>query len=86
MLKHKLDEFFKTLNILYQAFKAGSPSDFAEAIDTIDQQHYQREMVDRMQPRKSLADRFLLFALMLAGLLAAIQTYSWWGAYLALRS
>ncbi|WP_430009444.1 vWA domain-containing protein [Methylophaga lonarensis] len=85
MPERKLHEFFKTLSIPYQAFEAGSLSDFADAIDAIDQQHYETLMVDEVQPRKSLADRFLLFALMLAGLLAAIQAYSWWGAYLASR-
>ncbi len=85
MPERKLHEFFKTLSVPYQAFEAGSTDDFAEAIDAIDQHHHEALMVDELQPRQSLADRFLLLALLLAGLLAVIQVYSWWGAYLASR-
>lgn len=86
MPERKLHEFFKTLDVPYQAFEAGSTDDFAEAIDLIDQQHHELLMVDELQPRQSLVDRFLLLAFLLASLLAVIQVYSWWGAYLASRS
>ncbi len=79
MPERKLHEFFKTLPTPYQAFEAGSLSEFAHAIDEIDRQQYQTLIVEERLPRQSKADLFLWFALLSCLILVAARLYTAWG-------
>lgn len=79
MPERKLHEFFKTLPTPYQAFEAGSLSEFAHAIDEIDRQQYQTLIVEERLPRQSKADLFLWLALLSCLILVAARLYTAWG-------
>lgn len=77
--ERKLHEFFKSMNVPYRAFEAGSLEDFASALDEIDRQHYQTLIVEETLPHEPKQDVFLLIALFAMLLLAASHVYSYWG-------
>ncbi|ODN66363.1 vWA domain-containing protein [Methylophaga muralis] len=77
--ERQLHNFFKTLDVPYRAFEAGSLEEFSEAMATIDQQHYQTLMLEQRMPRQSLADYFLWVALLSLLPLTVSQLYTWSG-------
>jgi mxaC protein len=79
--ERKLHAFFKTLQVPYQAYEAGSLAEYAAAIADIDKQQYQPLLVAETIPKQSKADVFLLLAL--SGLL--ILVVSFWLSYAGVR-
>lgn len=79
MPERKIHEFFKTLNVPYQAFEAGSLEEFSAAINEIDKQQYQTLIVEETIPHQNRADWFLWLALFSMLLLACSYLYTWWG-------
>ncbi|MCX4187119.1 vWA domain-containing protein [Methylophaga sp. OBS4] len=79
MPERKLHEFFKQLDVSYQAFEAGSMQEFADAINEIDRQQYQTLIVEERIPHQSQADSFLWVAFVAMLLLAVSQLYTLWG-------
>jgi mxaC protein len=77
--ERKLHEFFKTLNIPYRAFEAGSLDDFANALDEIDKQHYETLIVDETVPRQQKSRIFIWIAMLGMLVLAASQLITAWG-------
>lgn len=84
--ERQLHLFFKSLNVPYQAFEAGSLEEFAQAMENINQQHYQTLLLEQKMPRESLADYFLWVALLGLLLLTASQIYTWYGVSRAYRT
>lgn len=79
--ERKLHAFFKTLQVPYQAYEAGSLAEYAAAIADIDQQQYQRLLVSERLPKQSRADIFLWLALI--GLLGLVTSF--WLSYAGVR-
>ena len=79
--ERKLHAFFKTLQVPYQSYEAGSLAEYAAAIADIDQQQYQPLLVAERLPKQSRADIFLWLALIGLLLLAA----SFWLSYAGVR-
>lgn len=79
--ERKLHAFFKSLQIPYQAYEAGSLAEYAAAIADIDQQQYQPLLVAERVPKQSKADIFLRLALFGLLVLAA----SFWLSYSGVR-
>lgn len=79
--ERKLHAFFKTLDVPYQAYEAGSFEEYSAAIDDIDQQQYQPLLVVERLPKQSKADVFLWVAF--GGLL--IWAASFWLSYIGVR-
>lgn len=79
--ERKLHAFFKTLQVPYQAYEAGSLAEYAAAIADIDQQQYQRLLVSERLPKQSRADMFLWLALI--GLLGLVTSF--WLSYAGVR-
>jgi mxaC protein len=79
MPERKLHEYFKQLDIPYQAFEAGSLEDFAAAIDEIDRQQYQTLIVEERIPHQSRAKPFLWGAFASLLLLVCSYLYTCWG-------
>lgn len=79
--ERKLHAFFKTLQVPYQSYEAGSLEEYAAAIADIDQQQYQPLLVSERLPKQSRADMFLWLAL--AGLLLLVASF--WLSYAGVR-
>lgn len=77
--ERKLHNFFKSLDIPYRAFEAGSLETFAEALDEIDRQHYQTLIVEETLPREDRSALFLMIAFFATFLLMASHLYTLWG-------
>jgi mxaC protein len=77
--ERKLHSFFKTLDVPYQAFEAGSLAAYAEALEEIDKQHYQALIVEETLPYESKADVLLWLALLALLLVSASHVYTFWG-------
>lgn len=79
MPERKLHEFFKTLDVPYQAFEAGSLKEFAQAINEIDKQQHQTLIVEDIIPHQYRSDWFLWPAFLSILLLTASYLYTWRG-------
>ena len=79
--ERKLHAFFKTLQVPYQSYEAGSLVEYAAAIADIDQQQYQPLLVAERLPKQSRADMFLWLALI--GLLLLVASF--WLSYAGVR-
>ncbi len=77
--ERKLHSFFKTMDVPYRAFEAGSIKDFAEALDEIDKQQYQTLVVQETLPKEIKTKPFYAVALIAVLLLALAQIYTAWG-------
>jgi len=86
MPERKIHQFFKTMEIPYQAFEAGSLEEFADAINEIDRQQYQTLIVDETIPHQYRTDWFLWPALIALLLLTLSYLYTWWGVRNAYQS
>ena len=83
--ERKLHAFFKTLQVPYQSYEAGSLAEYAAAIADIDQQQYQPLLVAERLPKQSRADIFLWMALLGLLLLVASFWLSYAGVHQAYR-
>lgn len=79
MPERKIHAFFKTLNVPYQAFEAGSLEEFSAAINEIDEQQYQTLIIEETLPHQYRTDWFLWLALVALFLLTLSYLYTWWG-------
>ncbi len=79
--ERKLHAFFKSLDVPYQAYEAGSLEEYTAAIDDIDQQQYQTLLVAERVPKQSKADVFLWVTL--SGLL--VWSAIFWLSYAGVR-
>lgn len=77
--ERKLHSFFKSMDVPYRAFEAGSLEDFAEALDEIDKQEYQTLVVQETIPKEIKTKPFYAVALLATLLLALAQIYTAWG-------
>lgn len=84
--ERNLHHFFKTVEVPYRAFEAGSLEEFSAAIKAIDRQHYQPLLLEQRMPRQSLKDYFLWLALVSLLLLTVSQLYTWSGVSRAYHS
>ncbi len=75
----KLHSFFKTMDVPYKAFEAGSLKDFAKALDEIDKQQYQTLVVQETVPKEIKSTPFYAVAMLAILLLAIAQIYTAWG-------
>ena len=75
----KLHSFFKTMDVPYKAFEAGSLKDFAKALDEIDKQQYQTLVVQETAPKEIKTTPFYAVAMLAILLLAIAQIYTAWG-------
>mgnify|MGYP000026498357 CR=1 FL=1 len=79
MPERKLHSFFKTLDVPYRVFEAGSLEAFAKALAEIDEQHHQSLIVEEILPHEPKVDLLLWLAFMSLLLLTASHIYSYWG-------
>ncbi len=77
--ERKLHDFFKTMDVPYRAFEAGSLEEFSDAMDEIDEQQYETLVVQEVVPRQYQADYFLWLALLAMVMLASSHLYTWYG-------
>jgi mxaC protein len=77
--ERKLHTFFKSMDIPYKAFEAGSLEDFADALDEIDKQQYQTLVVQETLPKQIKTKPFYTVALLAILLLSIAQVYTAWG-------
>lgn len=77
--ERKLHDFFKTMDVPYRAFEAGSLEEFSDAMDQIDEQQYETLVVQQVVPRQYQSDIFLWLAMLAMLLLAASHLYTWYG-------
>lgn len=86
MPERKIHAFFKTLDVPYQAFEAGSLEEFAAAIDEIDKQQYQTLIVEETLPHQYRTDWFIWIAFIALIVLTMSYLYTWWGVRQAYHS
>jgi mxaC protein len=77
--ERKLHTFFKSMDVPYRAFEAGSLNDFAKALDEIDKQQYQTLVVQETSPKEIKTTPFYVVAMLALLLLAIAQGYTAWG-------
>ena len=77
--ERKLHSFFNTLDVPYRAFEASSLEAFAEALEEIDEQHYEALIVEETLPYEPKTDILLWLALLALLLLSSSHVYTFWG-------
>ena len=63
----------------YRAFEASSLEAFAEALEEIDEQHYEALIVEETLPYEPKTDILLWLALLALLLLSSSHVYTFWG-------